>query len=389
MAYRIPTVSELAAQFKANVETQINQTVPSVARAFVSVVAIAWAMLVAGIYRYAAERVQQVLALTATGADLDALGAQYGVTRTVAIAAVLEAEVSASDPGAEIPATCSFLGQGNGIRYFPDSSYTPVGAVIPMTLTAEDVGASGNLDVGAFLDIAFQVSGAGTIATVTAVATTGADAETDADYRLRILSAMRSPGGGGNAADYRRWAEETPGVARAYPYAGKPYPLAGTPPDRTVYVEAETSVSPDRVPPTSLLDDVRDYITTDPTTGEARQPLGLTDDTLYIEAVTLRNFYVDVRGLSATETAQAQADITAALSAYFSAARPYVAGIDFESERNDTFTTVSVAGVVSDALRSTGGSAEAVSFGLAPSDVQAVYTLNPGELPVFGGVTFS
>lgn len=386
MAYRIPKVSELAAQFKANVETQINQTVPTVLRAFVTVISVAWAMLVAGLYRYAAERVQQVLALTATGADLDALGAQYGVTRTVATATVIEAEVSASDPLAEIPATCSFLGQGNGIRYFPDSSYTPVGAVIPMTLTAEDVGTAGNTDVGAFLDIAFQVPGAGTIATVTAVTTTGADAEADADYRLRILAAMRSPGGGGNAADYRRWATETPGVAQAYPYAGKPYPLAGTPPDRTVYVEAE---GVDRVPGASLLDDVRDYITTDPTTGEARQPLGLTDDTLYIEAVTVRNFYIDVRGLSVSDTAQAQADITAALSTYFEAARPYVTGIDFEAERNDTFTTVSVAGVVSDALRATGGSAEAVSFGLAFGDVQAVYTLNPGELSAFGGVIFS
>lgn len=47
----------------------------------------------------------------------------------------------------------------------------------------------------------------------------GTDPESDASLLQRLLFYMRNPPGGGNAADYRRWAQEVPGVveARVYP----------------------------------------------------------------------------------------------------------------------------------------------------------------------------
>lgn len=47
----------------------------------------------------------------------------------------------------------------------------------------------------------------------------GTDAESDAALLQRVLFYLRNPPGGGNAADYRRWALEVPGVteARVYP----------------------------------------------------------------------------------------------------------------------------------------------------------------------------
>lgn len=49
--------------------------------------------------------------------------------------------------------------------------------------------------------------------------TGGTDPESDASLLQRLLFFMRNPPGGGNAADYRRWAMEVPGVveARVYP----------------------------------------------------------------------------------------------------------------------------------------------------------------------------
>lgn len=388
MANRIPPVSELAALCKTKIEAQINQTVPSVARSFVAVISVAWAMLVASLYRYANERIKQALAILATGTDLDRLGAQYGITRTTATATVIEATLTATDPAATVPATCSFVGQSNGLRYFPDGSYTPTAGVIYMTLTAENTGAGSNIDDGAAMDIAFQVAGANTVALVASTTTAGADAESDDDYRIRVLAAIRSPGGGANASDFRKWATETPGVRQAYPFAGKPYPLTGAPPDRTVYIEADTNISPNRTATAGLVASARTYITTDPITGLARQPLGLTDNTLYVESVTLRTFFVAIRNLSVdpAQEAQAKADIEAALTNYFLAAAPFVVGVDFASDRNDTFTNVSVSAVVSDILRVSGGSAESVSFGLSVGDVVPVYTLNPGELALLSDI---
>ena len=44
----------------------------------------------------------------------------------------------------------------------------------------------------------------------------GADAETDDSLRTRLLSVLREPPHGGNAADYVQWALEVPGVTRAW-----------------------------------------------------------------------------------------------------------------------------------------------------------------------------
>lgn len=46
----------------------------------------------------------------------------------------------------------------------------------------------------------------------------GTDAESDASLLARLLYYMRNPPGGGNAADYQRWAMEVPGVASASVY---------------------------------------------------------------------------------------------------------------------------------------------------------------------------
>ena len=199
-------------------------------------------------------------------------------------------------------------------------------------------------------------------------------------------------GGGGNTADFRSWAQEVSGVFRAYPYSGLPYGAAGTssPADRTVYVEADTSIDPDGIAPSSLLDDVRDSITTDPDTNEARQPLGLTDDTLYVESITRISIYIEVRNLDVDVAIEAQvkSDIDDAVDEYLRSIAPFIPGLDVESEREDTITALVLSDIIQDILSSVGGSAEAVAFGLSFGTSLPTYTLNPGELCKSGGVNY-
>ena len=232
------------------------------------------------------------------------------------------------------------------------------------------------------------IAGAQAQATVTVIDNVGAEEESDEDYRVRVLSAIRTVGGGGNSADYRSWSEEVAGVRRAYPYAGQPGG-GGDPADRTVYVEATTDIDPDGIPPSSLLDEVRDSITTDPVTGKDRQPLGLNDSTLYVEAITRTEFYVVVTNLivSADDEVQAKSDITDAVAAYFLALFPFVQGLDFIGDKNDIVTDVSISEVVQDVMNTYGGSAEDVSFNIGGGAL-ASYTLDMGELAKSGGVSF-
>lgn len=382
----VPTTQESKDTNLANLEGQLGQNSPLADKAFLRVLAAMEALGIATpLYKYAVERIKQNLALTATGNDLDVLGAEYGVARKAAEAAVLTIELPGTN-GTFIPATVDFIGDSNGVRYFPAASATITGGVATMTVTAEEAGIAGNLQVSDTMSIGTQIPGAETVATVTVIDNVGAEEETDAAYRVRVLDEIRSEGGGGNSFDYRRWAQEVAGVARAFPYAGQP-PAVGTPPDRTVFVEADTGIDPDGIAPDALLDDVRDSITTDPLIGLTRQPLGLTDGTLFVESIIRSEFFIEITGLvidSAIET-EVKDEIETALTSHFLSLNPFVAGLDFLGDKNDVITELSISNVVQDILSARGGSATSIAFGTSfgsyPSSPE---TLDPGEKAKLG-----
>jgi uncharacterized phage protein gp47/JayE len=210
MAYRIPPTAELAATALAKYETKLAQTSPINDRSFLRVLSAVLAALTTGNYQLAAERATQNLALTATGNDLILIGENFGVVYKRATAAELTAELPATN-GTVIDTTIGFIGDANGVRYFPQASATATGGIATLSLIAEETGTVGNLNVSDTLTIERQVAGAETVATITVVATIAADDEEEEDYRNRVLFEIRTVGGGGNAVDYRTWAEQTPG----------------------------------------------------------------------------------------------------------------------------------------------------------------------------------
>ena len=403
MAYEIPTTQEQFETFLANLEAQLNQTSPLNDKAFNRVLAAMEAMGFTSLAKFAAYHVKQVLVITAFGTGLDVLGAEYGVTRKAAEATVLTATLPGIDTTI-ISQTIDFIGAANGVRYFLNSAAEigdPTPGVAELTMTAEIVGVVGNLQAGDILNIGTQVAGAETVATVavitgesTHILNTGAEEETDEAYRVRLLDRIRAIFGGGNAADYREWAQEEAGVTRAYPYSGKPIELLleSSPPDRTVYVQADTTIDPDGIAPQSLLDEVRDTITTDPVTGLARQPLGLTDDRLYVESISRTDFFVQISSLSVFDdlVAKAKSEIEDALTAYFLLIKPFVDGLDSVLDRNDKITDLTVSNVVQDVLAANGGTANSVAFDITPGGSIPEYQLSPGELAKLasGGITY-
>jgi uncharacterized phage protein gp47/JayE len=403
MSFKIPTTEEFFDTFLANIEARINQDSPLNDKAFNRVLAVAEAIAATSLAKYAAYEVKQVLAISAFGDGLDVIGEEYGVTRKAAEATVLTATLPGTN-GTTIPQNTDFVGTANGVRYFLDSEVeigTPTSGVAEMTLTAEEAGTIGNLQAGDELNISTQVAGAETVATVAVITgytseiiNTGADEETDEAYRKRVLDAIRNVRGGGNAADYRSWSEEVAGVERAYPYSGQPADslLSSSPPERTVYIEATTTVDADGIAPQSLLNEVRDTITTDPTTEEARQPLGLTDETLFVETISRTEFFVQISDLAVSSDIEAQVkdDIETALTNYFTTIKPFVDGLDSTVDRNDKITDLTVSDVVQDVLSANGGTANSVAFDTSAGGSIPEYTLSPGELAKLasGGITY-
>jgi uncharacterized phage protein gp47/JayE len=392
MALTIPTTQQIADAILAGLEANINQETPALKKAYNRVLSRVLAGAVTILYKFGVERAKQCLALTATGDDLKEIARNYGIEPKGETAAVLTYTVNSSST---VPQTIDWVGDANGVRYRADADAVPSGGVATITGTAQTSGVAGNLLVGDTLTIGTQNAGTENQATVTVVDTLGTEAETDDELRVRVLDKIRTEGGGGNSADYREWAQETEGVARAYPYAGNPTFLeqgtgSALPGERTVYIQASTSIDPDGIAPQSLLDDARQTIRFDPDdNNRAREPLPLTNDTLYVESITRTTFNVEITGLnvSADLEAQVKSDISTALTTYFEGLFPFIDGLDAEEDKNNVVTGPSIAEVVQDVVKSAGGSFTAVGFNIGGANISE-YTLQVNELGKLGTITY-
>lgn len=395
MALTIPTTADQAATNLTQIETKLNQTTPANDKAYNDITSKLEAGQFTTLYKFAVERAKMNLALTATGDDLKDLARNYGITPKGAVSTVLTFTLPST---ATIPSTVDFVGDANGVRYALDADVVPVASVATITATAQTPGTAGNLAVSDTLTIGTQVPGAESTATVTVVDTLGVEAETDDALRIRVLDKIRTEGGGGNYADYREWSQEEPGVFRGYPYAGDPAFLEtglGTisPVDITVYIQADTTIDSDGIPPQSLLDAARARIRFDPDdNGRARQPLPLGNSTLNIEAIIRTGFFVVITNLDvdADIEAQVKTDITTAVTAYFLALRPFIDGLDAEEDKNNKITVNSIGGIVQDVVRSVGGSFDSLSFNTGAGSLVS-YILSVHELAKLtsGGISYA
>jgi hypothetical protein len=394
MAVSIPTTQSIADAMIARLEAIINQAVPSNDKAFARM----WSQLTAtnhtALYLYGADAVLQNYAQTANLDNLRKIGNEIGTIYKEAVSTVLSISLPATlGGGATIGVDNSFVGDANGVRYTVDAEVSESSGSIGISVTSEVPGALGNLNAGVdTLTITKPVSGANRLATVVSVTTTGADAEDTEVYRARVLFELRTAGGGGNAADNKRWAEEVEGVRTAYPYSGNPSgPSTSLPGERTVYVEAQTAINADGIPTADLLTQVRTSLNTDPDTGKSRQPLGLTDSTLFVEPIVRSGFGVEITGLvvDAENEAAAKADLDTEVDTYFRSIDPYVDGVDVPADRRDTITQVSVSESVNGVLRKYGATAGTIDVSRSAVPFTQ-YQLSQGEkAKLDGSVTYA
>lgn len=381
-----PTTQELTDRNLTNLEGNLAQTSPLNDKAFLRVLATVQALSGAGLYAYADERTRQNLVLTAAGTDLDRLGINEGVYRKPAEASVLLVSIAATD-GLTVDTIRTFTGDANGMRYTTAGSTVASDGFTTATLIADTVGVAGNLQDTDTLTIVSQQVGIGAVAIVTETVNTGAEEERNEPYRQRILFAMRSTRGGGNATDHKSWAEEVAGVYRAFPYAGKPLSLGGTsyPADRCVFIECETTVNADGIPPIGLLTEIRDSLTIDPETGKGRMALGLTNDTLWVEPITRTAVNITITNLTDPTIKDG---IEAALDSYLRLLAPYIEGVDLPQYRNDRVTTPALADIVQGIMSAVGASADSVVFTVAGGPYNS-YQLSQGQLVKLGTVTYA
>ena len=151
---------------------------------------------------------------TATGEYLEGWAALKGVFRKAASYAT----GSATFPGAvgsSIPAG-TVIARPDGFSYTTTADADVDTGTITVDFSADVAGSDGNADDGIALNLVSGVSGVTVEGAAAGAITGGADVETDADLRTRMLQRYAAPPQGGAVTDYPAWALEVPGVTRAW-----------------------------------------------------------------------------------------------------------------------------------------------------------------------------
>lgn len=298
--------------------------------------------------------------------------------------AELVVRVTAEILGTTLPAATQIVSVASGVTYITmqavalDTTLTDIGVVAVSDQSGGGgAGTIGNLEPGAALSFANPLSGVARGVSVVSQAVTGTDAETDDQYRTRVISRFQLRPQGGAYVDYKLWAESTPGVLQAYPYT------SSNPGQVNVYIESSTE--PDGIPTTAQLEAALETIEYDNSTGLAtRRPAGVLVNTLAIIRVP---FSVEIVGLSVENPVTVKANIEAALNAYFLERSPYLVGLTLPP-RLDRITESAVSGIVEDVVSLANGIfTEAKLYKSAV--LTPIYTLGIGEKAKLTGVTYT
>ena len=250
------------------------------------------------------------------------------------------------------------------------------GGYVECILTAQTYGDIGNIEDGAELRIVTPDPVLTGTAIVTGTTTDGADDETEASFRARVIARYKKRFTGGSPADYELWGLEAPHFIWVSPYAGNE--------PGTVWVYGEVDNQVDGIPDAAQLATLKEYLTYDPETGlENRKPIGAEITCLPISRKTF-DFDISISGAS-TATKD---NIKAALSDYLLSLSPYNEGVTLE--RNDAVTDTGASSVANDVARSGG----AVILSLITRDGDsssplANYILYGGQKAKLGDVTFN
>lgn len=175
---------------------------------------------------------------------------------------------------------------------------------VKVNALATQAGMAGNITTGTSLTLVSAISGVQSAAVAASDFSGGMEVESSADLLARLLDRLRTPPHGGNAADYRAWALEVPGVVDAYVFAGRRG--VGT-------VDVALKVGGLGVPSTALLAQVQAYI-------DERRPV--TADFLAVSPSQLPVNITATLTLSGTTLDEARASLNTALLAYFSTLKP-------------------------------------------------------------------
>lgn len=399
MSLQTPTTDEIYLLIIADLESALNQTIPLLPKSFLRVLAKTLAGVFITLYKYGGFTFLQLFPQTASFEDtlvngivinpLRAWGELVGVGDPVAATnAELLVDITVENQVGTLPTGTQLVGETNGVTYITLGGVLLNAPTVQVTVKAVadqqgngGAGTIGNLDPGAIVSFANPLANVARDTVVDSQVVTGANEESEAAYRQRVIDRFQKRPQGGAYADYEAWGEEVAGIINVYPYTGLPGQV-------DVYSEATeaSSGSADGIPTGAQLQAVYDSIQLDDAGLATRRPAGAYVNSL---PIIRTGFDVVVSGITdVPNLAETQAAVTEAVEQYFKDAEPFIAGLTVPPRR-DKITDTSLTSVVSDVVDADGGTFTSVNFDVeGGAGSLTIYILGEGEKSKASNVTY-
>ena len=388
MAVNIPTISELYNDALNDINTELNITIPIFGKSILRVNAVVQAGRM-WLYYLALSMVQKnVLPDLADpesqGGTLERHGLIYlGRLPFQAIAAVYEVNVTGTAL-AIIKASTTFKSDDTSDNpnalFILDSDYTLTGAGDKITLRALEAGIDSQLSIGNTLTSTSPLLNVNDVVDVDSELTAPFAAETTEDYRAKVLESRQLEPQGGASSDYRIWSYDVAGVRLAFPYA-----VTATNNSVDVYIESTTGDGTASPALLLLVDAVLEFDpdATRPIAERGRRPLGILN--LETKSIVTKVIDIEITGLT-INTATVQSTITSAMESYLKDVRPFIAGAQSLSSKNDTISESTIGIQIQQAI-GTVNIFTSLTFDVA-TITQISYLFNNGEIPILGTITY-
>jgi hypothetical protein len=290
--------------------------------------------------------------------------------------------VSPTRPGSPLPAGTLLKSDLSGKLYITDEGLTLGSESETIPITCTENGTAGNLEVGDILNFVSPLGFVKKEAVVSGVLLNASDAETESEYRFRVVNRWKMQPRGGALADYRIWASEVAGVLNVYPYTD-PENGGGV----LLFVSGNPSVYADRVPGAALLIKVGEACTYDPNRGGGayRKPLGAVidprGDQTYsnIRPVLITFFDIYISGLQGISPQDFSAAVKSPLRDYLQGREPYIRGLSDDNNKTNIVSKNNISSVVDQISISVKAEFDSVVM-RKNEDAVSNYVLGMGEL---------
>lgn len=378
---QIPTITQIYSAIIADLEQELNATIPAFGRSFLRAQSMVLAARLWLMYLLMAKIQKNIFVDTAdpvaSGGTLERFGfvklgrypfpatqGQYLVTVT-------------GTAGAVIPAQTTFKSNDDSLSpsklFVLDTEYTLTGSGDSITLRALEAGDGSKLSLGNQLTATAPIPLVESIVTVTSEVIEPQPAEDIEDYRRKALDAYRLEPQGGAPADYRLWSSEVQGIIQSYPYAAD-----GQTSEVNLFIEADNT---NGIPTPTDLQNVQDAIELPTSERPSRKPVTVTVNYL---AVTPKFIDITIADFDSL-TVAIQTSIYSTIEDELSRVRPFVGAIDILSDKNDYFDINKIIQLI---LTANPGSVFGAVTMTVDNIAMSSFTFSNGDIPILDDINY-